>query len=240
MIEEVFVRDDWVDAGPGWQGVEDTLKLSGWSRVRRVIVLRRELRDELVLERQSDGGQLEMAFIETLDPVKKYEYAVYVTSLDDEILTVAQHYRDRGDAENPFDELKNQWGWAGYTTRDLKRCQIMARHIALIYNWWSLFARLAIPGKHAEAITSRPLLLHAVGKQTRHAGQTRLTITSMHGKAEHIRKILRYLTAFLRAIRRTAEQLDWAARWRIILSRIFVQFLRGRLLRTPKMIGCDP
>jgi hypothetical protein len=144
------------------------------------------------LERQSDAGQLEMAFIETLDPVKKYEYAVYVTSLDDEILTVAQHYRDRGDAENPFDELKNQWGWAGYTTCDLKRCQIMApsvaRHIALIYNWWSLFARLAIPDKHAEAITSRPLLLHAVGKQTRHAGQIRLTITAtassrMHGKA---------------------------------------------------------
>jgi hypothetical protein len=240
LIEEVFGRADWADAGQGWQGVEDTLKLSGWSRARRVIVLRRELRNELVLERQRDAGQLEMAFIETLDPVKKYEYAVYVTSLDDEILTVAQHYRDRGDAENPFDELKNQWGWAGYTTCDLKRCQIMARHIALIYNWWSLFARLAIPDKHAEAITSRPLLLHAVGKQTRHAGQTRLTITSMHGKASRIRKILSYLTAFLRAIRRTAEQLDWSERWRIILSRIFIQFLRGRLLKTPKLIGCDP
>jgi hypothetical protein len=240
LIEEVFGRADWVDAGQGWQGVEDTLKLSGWSRARRVIVLRRELRDELVLERQSDAGQLEMAFIETLDPVKKYEYAVYVTSLDDEILTVAQHYRDRGDAENPFDELKNQWGWAGYTTRDLKRCQIMARHIALIYNWWSLFARLAIPDKHAEAITSRPLLLHAVGKQTRHAGQIRLTLTSMHGKASRIRKILSYLTTFFRAIRQTAEQLDWASRWRIILSRIFIQFLRGRLLRSPKLIEGEP
>jgi hypothetical protein len=36
--------------------------------------------------------------------------------------------------------------------------------IALVYNWWSLFTRLAIPEKHAEAITSRPLLLNAVGK----------------------------------------------------------------------------
>ena len=64
--------------------------------------------------------------------------------------------------------LKNQWGWSGFTTHDLKRCQIMARIIALIYNWWSLFVRLAIPEKHAEAITSRPLLLNAVGKQTTH------------------------------------------------------------------------
>jgi hypothetical protein len=25
-------------------------------------------------------------------------------------------------AENNFDELKNQWGWGGFTTHDLKRC----------------------------------------------------------------------------------------------------------------------
>ena len=42
----------------------------------------------------------------------QYEYAVLVTSLTDEVRTVAHHYRDRGDAENNFDELKNQWGWA--------------------------------------------------------------------------------------------------------------------------------
>src|SRR5207253_3625679 len=90
----------------------------------------------------------------------QYEYAVLVTSLTDEVRTVAQHYRDRGDAENNFDELKNQWGWAGFTTHDRKRCQIMGRIIALVYNWWTIFMRLGIPDKHAEAITSRPLALH--------------------------------------------------------------------------------
>ena len=39
------------------------------------------------------------------------------------LLTIAQHYRDRGDRENCFDELKNQWGWGGFTTHDLHRCQ---------------------------------------------------------------------------------------------------------------------
>ena len=58
--------------------------------------------------------------------------------------------------ENVFDELKNPWGWAGYTTQDLTRCQLMARQLALIYNWWSLFVRLALPRRHAEALTSRP------------------------------------------------------------------------------------
>ena len=163
-----------------------------------------------------ESGQQEFEIVDTLDPVPRYEYAVHVTSLDNEILTIAQHYRDRGDAENPFDELKNQWGWSGYTTRGLKRCQLMARNTALIYNWWSLFARLSIPEKHAEAITSS------------------------HGKAGHIRKFLNYLTDFFRALRATAEQLDWPDRWRAILSRMFIQILQGRPLKTQKQLQLSP
>lgn len=51
--------------------------------------------------------------------------------------TISQLYRDRADAENGFDELKNQWGWGGNTTRDIARCQLTARMVALVYNWWS-------------------------------------------------------------------------------------------------------
>ena len=58
----------------------------------------------------------------------------------------------------------------------------MARLIALVYNWWTLFGRLADPDHHREALTSRPLLLHGIARQTRHAGQTRLTITASHGR----------------------------------------------------------
>ena len=39
-------------------------------------------------------------------PTARYEYAVLVTSTEHEILTLAQLYRDRADAENDFDELK--------------------------------------------------------------------------------------------------------------------------------------
>lgn len=178
---------------------------------------------------QKESGQGEFVFIETADAAKKYEYAVLVTSLNDEVLTIAQYYRDRSDSENAFDELKNQWGWGGFMTKDIKRCQIMARHIALIYNWWSLFVRLARSDKHTEAVTSRPLLLQAIAKQTRHAGKTTLTITSMHGRAESIRRIFQSLTAFFKQLRSSAEQLTWKERWRIILGRIFIKFLRGRL-----------
>lgn len=104
------------------------------------------------------------------------------TSTEHGILTLAQLYRDRADVENNFDELKNQWGWGGFTTQDLARCRLMARMVALIYNWWTLFVRLAQPHKHFEAISSRPLLLHGVATQTQHTVQKRLTLTSTHAK----------------------------------------------------------
>jgi len=232
LTEKLCRHGDWIRAGHGWEGTESTLQLQGWTKNRRVIVLRRKIRDDVMIE--SDKKQL--AFIEISDGSRKYEYAVLVTSLIDEIVTLAQYYRDRADCENNFDELKNQWGWCGYTTHDLKRCQIMARSIALIYNWWSLFVRLAIPNKHAEAITSRPLLLHAIGKLTRHGGQTTITLTSIHAKADGAKRLLITLEAFLKEIRTNAEHLDWHGIWRKILSRVFRWFLKGRSLYAPPLL----
>ena len=233
LIREMFHQRGWLPAGKGWQGLESELKLQGWEKPRRVIVLRREIKDvAFTKESSSFPKQLVFASIESGTEVKKYEYAVLVTSLQEEILTIAQLYRDRADIENNFDELKNQWSWGGYTTHDLKRCQIMARITALIYNWWSLFVRLAIPQKHAEAITSRPLLLQAMGKQTEHQRQVSLTITSTHAKTSKVQKILRKISQFLQTIK-NAEQLTWFERWCWILSRVFISFLKGRPLKPP-------
>ena len=241
LMEEAMYRSDWTPCGQGWQGVEESLRLKGWTQSRRVVVLRREIKGEIAgvkEERRRIGcEQLELAFVETLEPARKYEYAVLVTSLEEELLTVAQHYRDRADAENSFDELKNQWGWGGYTTQDLGRCQIMARINALVYNWWSLFVRLAIPSRHAEAITSRPLLLSAVAKETHHGGQTTLTITSAHGKTRTAQRILASLAEFLLKVSATTEQLVWERRWWLILSRIFQWFLKGKPLRWPRLLA---
>jgi len=236
LIERTFDRRDWADAGQGWEGAQDTLRLSGWTRSRPVAVLRRELQGDLTLACEAPPGQMVFAFVETVDPVKRYEYAVLVTPQPLAIATVAQLYRDRADAENVLDELKNQWGWCGYTTHDLTRCQVTARAVALIYNWWSLFARLAVPDRHAEAITSRPLLLHAIGRQTHHGGQTIVALTSLHGKGEAVRRALTSINACLRDLRANAEQWTAPELWRRLLSRIFAPLLDGRLLRPPPLL----
>ncbi len=62
-----------------------------------------------------------------------------------DIAAIGQLYRDRCDCENRFDELKNQWGWGGFTTQDMHRSQVTARAVALVYNWWSWYVRAANP-----------------------------------------------------------------------------------------------
>jgi len=82
-----------------------------------------------------------------------------VTNADYPLEAMGQLYRDRADCENGFDELKNQWGWGGYTTHDIERSNLSARAGALIYNWWGWYVRLAHPKTRLEAITSRPCCL---------------------------------------------------------------------------------
>ena len=112
-------QSDWTDAGQGWQGKETSLRLEGWSRQRRVILLRRKLGRDLAIADHANPAQPRLGFAEVGPDRQVWEYAALVTSLDSEILTLGQLYRDRADCENTFDELKNQWGWGGFTTHDL-------------------------------------------------------------------------------------------------------------------------
>ena len=90
--------------------------------------------------------------------------------------------------------------------------------------------RLGIPDKHAEAITSRPLALHGIARRTRHSNQTTVEVTSTHAKAGLIAASLTKVSAFLKRIKETAEQLTKDSTWRLILSAAFQQFLRGKVL----------
>ena len=245
LIGQIFNQEDWVEAGQKWEGRIDELRLSGWSKARRVVVLRRPLPNKPAAETETVGKkktgrkaakQMTLDLPEVNYKGVQYEYVVLVTSLMGEVMTVAQHYRDRGDAENNFDELKNQWGWAGFTTQDRKRCQIIGRIIAVIYNWWTIFMRLGIPNKHAEAVTSRPLALHGIARQTRHGNQTTVEITSMHSKALRIEEILTKVSRFLQRIKASAEQLAEGEKWKLILSAAFRSFLGGKVLgSTPRL-----
>jgi len=142
-------------------------------------------------------------------------------------------YRDRADCENGFDELKNQWGWGGYTTQDMERCNLSARAVALIYNWWSWYVRLANPKARMEAITSRPLLLSGVARLTRHAGQSRLLITLNHASGKRIKEMIANIRKGLDYVLATAPQLTKTERWRALLRYIINKIITAKPKTAP-------
>ncbi len=234
MIERQWARQDWQPVGQGWEAVEDQLKLQGWSKTRRVVVLRRATKGDLLVtakktrKKAAIPGQQMLQFVDDNSPLTIWEYAVLVTNTDYDLAAIAQLYRDRADCENGFDELKNQWGWGGYTTHDLERCNLSARAVALVYNWWSWYVRLANPKAHLEAITSRPLLLSAVGRLTHHAGQSRLLLTITHAASDQIKTMITNIRAGLQHILAAAPQLPKPARWKALVAYIVDKILAAK------------
>src|SRR5665213_900503 len=122
LVKRQWRRRDWCPVGQGWDACEDTLLLTGWSERRRVIVMRRVRKIDLLVEvkrpgrpKRKDQVQAELHFVDENEPVKSWEYAVLVCNTYFELQNIGQLYRDRADCENGFDEIKNQWGWGGYT-----------------------------------------------------------------------------------------------------------------------------
>lgn len=232
LIERNWSRQDWQDAGQGTQAVEAQLKLEGWSKARRVVVVRSPVKDKPATEDVVIGKktkrQQNLHFGETTDPLKRWDYAVLVTNSDYELQAIGQLYRDRADCENGFDELKNQWGWGGYTTQDLERCNLSARAVALVYNWWSWYVRLAHPSTRLEAITSRPLLLSGVARLTQHAGQSRLLLTLTHAAGDLIKTMVTNVRKGLDTILATAPQLTKLERWGALVRYIVAKIIAAK------------
>lgn len=229
----------WQEAGQGWEVMTAALRLSGWSRERRVVLVReapalapvgaqaRRRRDHL-------GSPLPGSEAWPKSPAPwAGRIAVLVTTLDPvsyPATALARLYRERADAENIYDELKNQWGWNGFTTQQLKPCRFMANLVALVYNWWHLYARLHDGAHHREAITSRPALLGGVARLTRHGGQSTVKVSLQHENREALVHSIAQVSNTLRRFHAIAERWTIEQRWSLLLTHIFRHWLGGKWL----------
>jgi hypothetical protein len=216
----------WVKTSRGWGGAEGELCLQGWSQKRRVVVLRRLRTPAAAPPRVLPESTTPiLPWTEVVTRAPEYEFLVLVTNLKNDLMGLTDLYLQRADAENVYDELKNQWGWGGFMTKDLHRCQVAARNVALVYNWWSLFVRCAEPKRPREAITSRPLLLCGIGRLSESGNQLRVQLTSLHESAKEVQALLTGLSQFLSGLRNTAEQLNSRQCWERIWNRILEPLL---------------
>lgn len=230
----------WQDAGDGWEVMESTLKLSGWSKERRVVLVREASAIAPVKEngrrrRDRMQGALPGAgdWKQSAAPWSG-KISVLVTTLDAlayPATVIARLYRERADAENIYDELKNQWGWSGFTTQSLAPCRLMANLVALVYNWWHLYVRLYDGEHHREAITSRPALLGGVARLIRHSGQSTVKVSLQHEESALITQAISVVSNTLAQFHSIAEQWTIPERWGLLLTHIFRHWLGGKWLR---------
>jgi hypothetical protein len=101
LVARQFARLDWTRADEqGWQAVQDQLQLVGWTRARRVVIIRRRLREGLAMQSKRKGTQqlrLALADDAILDAAQLWEYTVLATDVGYTLEGVAQLYRDRCD-----------------------------------------------------------------------------------------------------------------------------------------------
>ena len=232
----------WQDCGDGWQALESSLKLKGWTRERRVILVRENpSRAPIAIEGKKPRGkdrlgQLPYAQGEGWDAQAtpwSGKIAVLVTSLDPEAFptqVMPKQYRDRADAENSFDELKNQWGWGGFTSRNLGPTRLMANLVALFYNWWNLYVRFFDEEHHREAIRSRPMLMQGVGRSVQSGGRRTVKVSIVHEKQDLIAHAVTLISKELQLIRSITEKWTPTQCWTLLLTRLFRRWLGGKWL----------
>jgi hypothetical protein len=118
LVRGLEKQGSWQPVGRDESAKEGRLRLGGWTRERRVVVIRRQRSSAPTEPKHSLLDWAELLPVPGLD----YEYIVLVTNLGWGLLALVDGYRQQADAENVYDQLKNQWGWGGFTTRDLLRC----------------------------------------------------------------------------------------------------------------------
>ena len=93
--------------------------------------------------------------------------------------------------------------------------------------------RAANPNARREALTSRPLLLAAVGRAVNHGEQTLLYLTPMHAEVGLIKSMIASVRAAIQHVRRAAQQLPKLDRWATLLAYICHRIVSQTPLPTP-------
>ena len=135
-----------------------------------------------------------------------------MTNLDEKEINAWQMlplYGERADAENVFDEIKNQWGFEGFTAKQRAVSALAARLLLLVYNLWGIFSRLMQPGKHVEAAGSRKWFMVIAGRLVKSGRQYEMQISAQgtwwEGLRQGYERVLIWLSATAPQLRLSAQ-----------------------------------
>ncbi|MBD3314844.1 MAG: transposase [Chitinivibrionales bacterium] len=121
-------------------------------------------------------------------PNSAYAYVTNLSIQQFSCRQVVEQHQHRADRENTFDELKNQWGLAGFCSRKKNVTEFAARMTLLSYNLWSLFVRFFNIDTHQEAKTSRRELMLLPARLVRSGRRKTVALSVADAQWERIKQ----------------------------------------------------
>ncbi len=122
---------------------ECEIKLMGWDKARRFVVVREQIRDS----KPPVGKKL-------ID-LPEYTFRVFVTSLLAPPEEIWRDYNHRADMENRIAELKHDLGADRFCLKDFHATDAVFRSVLLLFNLLSEFRRASGMPQHKEPATLR-------------------------------------------------------------------------------------
>lgn len=141
LQREVYDIQKWMATGEGIWINEILFKQGGWSKERRIIVIKQS--EEI--RKKATGKKLRTLFsslgIEN-EKVYRTRYHCFVTNQNLPATEIWSQYKRRGDAENRIKELKEDFGVEGFCMDSFCATQTAMRFTMIAYNLMSLFRQL--------------------------------------------------------------------------------------------------
>jgi hypothetical protein len=150
----------WVELGSGAAVAECEYHAEGWSKPRRIVVVRYRLQDR-------PRGQL-------LLEVPGYSYAVYVTSLRLPPDQVRRLYLGRADSENRIKELLQDFAISGFVSQKFWATEAAFRLSLYAYNLMSLFRQALLGSASKQTLSTLRTQCFAIGASLGRAANKRV------------------------------------------------------------------
>ena len=148
---------DWRDLDENYAVGECAIKLMGWDKARRFVVVREQIRDS------------KPAVGKKLIDLPEYTFRVLVTSLSAPPEEIWRDYNHRADMENRIAELKHDLGADRFCHKDFNATDAVFRSVLLLFNLLSEFRRASGISQHKEPGTLRSQVF-LCGAELKHEG----------------------------------------------------------------------
>ncbi len=169
----LYCIKNWNAVGEGIWISEFMYKQNGWSRARRIIVIKQS--EEI--RQRATGKKLKTLFssmgIED-EKVYRTRYHAFVTNQTLPAVEIWHQYKRRGDAENRIKELKEDFGVEGFCMDNFCATEAAMRFVMVAYNLMSLFKQLTHRNQAQPKLSTLRFNCFAVGSWVKTDDQKRI------------------------------------------------------------------